>query len=179
MRDSEIIELYFARDEQAIAETDKAYGTYCKSIALQILGNPSDSEECVNDTWLKAWHSIPPKRPNPLKIFLGKITRNLAISRYRADHRQKRAHIEVALSELEDCVPMPEESTAELRLLLDSFLGTLEDTERRLFVGRYWYAYTPETLARAYGMTRNAVNLRLMRTREKLKNYLEKEGYRL
>lgn len=179
MRDSEIIELYFARDEQAIAETDKAYGTYCKSIALQILGNPSDSEECVNDTWLKAWHSIPPKRPNPLKIFLGKITRNLAISRYRADHRQKRAHIEVALSELEDCVPMPEESTAELRLLLDSFLGTLEDTERRLFVGRYWYAYTPETLARAYGMTRNAVNLRIMRTREKLKNYLGKEGYRL
>ena len=74
---------------------------------------------------------------------------------------------------------MPEDSTAELRLLLDSFLGTLGDTERRLFVGRYWYAYTPEILARAYGMTRNAVNLRIMRTREKLKNYLEKEGYRL
>jgi len=179
VRDSEIIELYFARDEQAIAETDKAYGTYCKSIAMQILGNPSDSEECVNDTWLKAWHSIPPKRPNPLKMFLGKITRNLAISRYRSNHRQKRAHIEIALSELEDCVPMPEESTAELRSLLDSFLGSLEDTERRLFVGRYWYAYTPETLARAYGMTRNAVNLRIMRTREKLKNYLEKEGYSL
>ena len=179
MRDSEIIELYFARDEQAIAETDKAYGSYFQSIAMQILGNPSDSEECVNDTWLKAWHSIPPKRPSPLKIFLGKITRNLAISRYRADHRKKRAHIEIALSELEDCVPMPEESTAELRSLLDGFLGTLEDTERRLFVGRYWYAYTPETLARAYGMTRNAVNLRIMRTREKLKNYLEKEGYSL
>lgn len=179
MRDSEIIELYFARDEQAIAETDKAYGTYCKSIAMQILGNPSDSEECVNDTWLKAWHSIPPKRPSPLKIFLGKITRNLAISRYRSNHRLKRAHIEIALSELEDCVPMPEESTAELRSLLDGFLGTLEDTERRLFVGRYWYAYTPETLARAYGMTRNAVNLRIMRTREKLKDYLEKEGYSL
>ena len=179
MRDSEIIELFFARDERALKETDKAYGKYCQSIAMQILGNPLDSEECVNDTWLKAWQNIPPLRPNPLKIFLGKITRNLAISRYRADHRKKRAHIEIALSELEDCVPMPEESTAELRLLLDSFLGTLEDTERRLFVGRYWYAYTPETLARAYGMTRNAVNLRIMRTREKLKNYLEKEGYRL
>lgn len=179
MRDSEIIELYFARDEQAIAETEKSYGAYCQSIAAQILGNPSDAEECVNDTWLRAWHSIPPKRPNPLKLFLGKITRNLAISRYRANHRQKRAHIEIALSELEACVPMPEESTAELRLLLDSFLVTLEDTERRLFVGRYWYAYTPETLARAYGMTRNAVGLRLMRTREKLKQYLEKEGWRL
>lgn len=179
MRDHEIIELYFARDEQAIAETEKAYGNYCQSIARQILGNPSDAEECVNDTWLRAWNSIPPKRPNPLKIFLGKITRNLAISRYRADHRKKRAHVEIALQELEDCVPLPEESTAELRLLLDGFLGTLEDTERRLFVGRYWYAYTPETLARAYGMTRNAVNLRIMRTREKLKNYLEKEGYRL
>lgn len=179
MRDSEIIELYFARDEQAIAETEKSYGTYCKSIAAQILGNPSDAEECVNDTWLRAWNSIPPKRPNPLKIFLGKITRNLAISRYRADHRQKRAHIEIALQELEDCVPMPEDSTAELRLLLDSFLGTLDDTERRLFVGRYWHAYTPEALAKAYGMTRNAVNLRVMRTREKLRKYLEKEGYRI
>lgn len=177
MRDNEIIELYFARDEQAIVETDKAYGTYCQSIAEQILGNPSDAEECVNDTWLKAWKSIPPKRPEPLKLFLGKITRNLAITRYRASHRKKRAHIEIALQELEDCVPMPEESTAELRFLLDSFLGTLDDLERRLFVGRYWYAYTPETLAVAYGMTRNAVNLRIMRTREKLKNYLEKEGY--
>ena len=86
VRDSEIIELFFARDEQAIAETDKAYGTYCQSIAMQILGNLSDSEECVNDTWLRAWNSIPPKRPSPLKLFLGKITRNLAISRYRADH---------------------------------------------------------------------------------------------
>lgn len=179
MRDNEIIELYFARDEQAIVETEKAYGKYCQSIAMQILGNPSDAEECTNDTWLSAWKSIPPKRPSPLKIFLGKITRNIAISRYRANHRKKRAHIEIALSELEDCVPMPEDSTAELRFLLDRFLGTLEDTERRLFVGRYWYAYTPETLAKAYSMTRNAVNLRLMRTREKLKNYLEKEGYRL
>ena len=177
MRDQEIIDLYFARDEQALTETAKAYSSYCQSIAREILGNSADAEECLNDTLLSAWNSIPPKRPSPLKIFLGKITRNLAISRYRANHRQKRAHIEVTLSELEDCVPMSEDSTAELRLLLDSFLGTLEDTERRLFVGRYWYAYTPETLARAYGMTRNAVNLRIMRTREKLKNYLEKEGY--
>ncbi len=179
MRDSEIVELYFARDEQAIVETDKAYGSYCQSIAGQILGNPADIEECVNDTWLRTWQSIPPKRPDSLKLFLGKITRNLAISRYRASHRKKRAHIEIALSELEACIPMPEDSTPELRMLLDNFLGTLDNLERRLFVGRYWYAYTPEALAAAYGMTRNAVNLRIMRTREKLKNYLEKEGYRL
>lgn len=179
MGDNEIIELYFSRDEQAIVETEKAYGSYCKSIAGQILGNPADTEECVNDTWLKTWNSIPPKRPNPLKLFLGKITRNLAISRYRANHRKKRAHMEITLSELEDCVPMPEDSTPELRLLLDSFLGTLDEMERRLFVGRYWYAYTPETLAAAYGMSRNAVNLRIMRTRNKLKEFLVKEGYSL
>ncbi|MBE6558162.1 MAG: RNA polymerase sigma factor [Ruminococcaceae bacterium] len=179
MRDTEIIELYFARDEQAIVETQRSYGKYCQSIAMQILSNPSDAEECVNDTWLRAWNHIPPKRPSPLKIFLGKITRNLAISRYRAGHSRKREHIEVALSELEECVPMPEESSAELSGLLDSFLATLDDTERRMFVGRYWYAYTPEILAEAYGISRNAVNLRIMRTREKLRDYLEKEGYHL
>ena len=178
MQDCEIIELYFARDERAIAVTERQYGRYCTSVAMNILNSPPDAEECVNDTWLRAWNAIPPARPDPLRVWLGRITRNLAISRYRAANRQKRAHIEVALDELEGCLAaLPEEQGGELRELLDEFLGSLPADERRLFVGRYWYAYTPEILSRAYGITKNAVNLRVMRTREKLKSFLAERGY--
>lgn len=178
MQDSEIIELYFARDELAIAVTERQYGRYCQAVAMNVLDSQPDAEECVNDTWLRAWNAIPPARPDPLRVWLGRITRNLAISRYRAANRQKRAHVEVALDELEGCLAaVPEECGDELRELLDEFLATLPTDERRLFVGRYWYAYTPKILSRAYGMTQNAVNLRVMRTREKLKAFLAERGY--
>ncbi len=176
--DAAIIELYFARDERAIAETDATYGRYCMSISMGILESISDAEECVSDTYLTAWQTIPPKRPTSLKLYLGRIVRNLSISRYRRERRHKRDRTpEVSLSELEACIPMQEDQSSELRDLLEHFLRGLGDLDRRLFVGRYWYGYAPQTLADAYGMTANAVNLRLMRVRENLRHFLTQEGY--
>ncbi|MBE6558459.1 MAG: sigma-70 family RNA polymerase sigma factor [Ruminococcaceae bacterium] len=177
MTDQEIIALYFDRDEQAIVETAQRYGQTCMKTAMRILDNRSDAEECVNDTYLKAWNSIPPERPQALVAFLCRITRNVAITRYRALHRGKRNQdLEVALSELSECLPAAEED-GRLKDLLDGFLRALDETDRRLFLGRYWHNYPVNRLATAYGLTANAVSLRLYKTREKLRVYLEKEGY--
>ncbi len=178
MRDTDIIALYVARDEQALRETEVAYGRFCMAIAMGILANASDAEECVNDTYLRAWQSIPPQNPPSLRTYLARITRNLAISRYRRSHRQKRnAALEVSLSELEECIPVPEDRSYELRECLSRFLEGLDALDRRLFVGRYWHNYPPRALAKANGMSTNAVNLRIMRVRERLREFLEKEGY--
>ncbi len=180
LHDIDIIELYFARNEQAIAETDSAYGRYSQSIALSILGNESDAEECVNDAYLKLWQNIPPARPASLKLYLGRIVRNLSLTRYRHGHRQKRNRdLEISLSELEECIPMREDQAGELRPLLEFFLRGLAPLDRRLFLGRYWYGYAPRVLAESNNLTANAVNLRLLRVRTQLKEYLEKEGYHL
>lgn len=179
MTDQEIIALYFARDEQAIVETDRQYGTTCMRTAMRILDSRPDAEECVNDTYLKAWNSIPPEKPNVLAAFLCRITRNLAITRYRTLHRGKRnKELELSLSELSECIPANEED-GTLRYLIDSFLRTLEALDRRLFLGRYFHNYSVRRMARAYGLTENAVSLRLFKMREKLRAYLEKEGYRV
>ena len=177
MTDQEIISLYFARDEQAITETARVYGSMCMHTAMRVLDNRLDAEECVSDTYLKAWNSIPPERPSVLGAFLCRITRNLAITRYRALHRRKRNRdLELSLSELAECIPaVPEDDT--LRYLIDSFLRSLDELDRRLFLGRYFHNYTVRRMAKAYGMTENAVSLRLYKTREKLRAYLEKEGY--
>jgi RNA polymerase sigma-70 factor (ECF subfamily) len=151
-------------------------------VALGILGKAgrADAEECVNDTYLRAWNAIPPERPHSLSAFLCRITRNLSLDRYRALHRGKRNQdFEIMLSELGDCVPAQDEGDATaLAAEINTFLHRLDDeTERRLFVGRYWHAYTVERLAEGYGMSRNAVSLRLHRTREKLRIYLQERGY--
>ncbi len=178
MKDTDIIDLYFARNEQAITETAVAYGRYCMGISMGILDDRSDAEECVNDTYLKAWQTIPPTRPQSLKVYLGRIIRNLSLSRYRHRHRKKRdSYMEISLSELEDCIPLREEQADELRGLLERFLYGLDALDRRLFVGRYWYAYPVQSMAEANGMTPNAVTLRLSRTRERLRDFLEQEGY--
>ncbi len=178
MSDHEIIALYLARDEAAIRETEAAHGRFCMSISMGILESRSDAEECVNDTYLRAWNTIPPAYPTSLRSYLGRIVRNLSISRYREKHRHKRnADLEVSLSELEACIPMREEEADELLPLLERFLRTEEPLDRKLFVGRYWHGYTPKILANAHGLSQNAVNLRLMRARERLKIFLEKEGY--
>ncbi len=178
--DADIVALYFQRDEQAILETEAAYGRYCMSIAMGILHHAPDAEECVNDTYLRTWQTIPPNRPSSLKLYVGRIVRNLSISRYRTQHRKKRdASMEISLSELEECIPLREEQSAELRELLNEFLAELKPDDRRLFVGRYWYAYAPRTLAKAYGLTTNAVNLRIMRVRARLKQFLEERGYHI
>lgn len=177
MQDHDIVQLFFNRDERAIAESRDKYGTYCSHIAAGVLSSHEDAEECVSDTWLRAWQTIPPQRPTSLKAYLGKLCRCLAIDRYRHLHRRKRnRELECVLTELDDVCP-EEPVTDGLKTALTDFLRGLEPLERDLFVGRYWYAYSPEKLAEEQGLSRGAVNTRLMRTRNKLKEYLQKEGY--
>ena len=180
MEDQKIIELYFARDERAIAETAKSYGQDCMRVSMNILHARPDAEECVNDTYLRAWNSIPPTRPNILRVFLCKITRNLSLNRLRDMHRKGRdTDLTVSLNELEGCLALPEENGEELAGLLSDFLKTCDKTDRLLFMGRYWHGYPVKELARGHGMTANAVSLRLYKTREKLRIYLNERGYRL
>ena len=177
--DNTILDLYFRRDELAIRLTQERYGGLCAQVAMNVLGNQADAEECVNDTYLKAWNSIPPDRPRSLSAYLTKITRNLALDRYRTRRRQKRdSEFTVMLSELGDCVPSPEEGDAtQLLGHIKAFLTTLEETDRKLFVGRYFHAYEVRRMAKGYGMTPNAVSVRLHKTREKLRAYLQERGY--
>ena len=184
MTDEQIVELYFARDERAISETANAHGAYCFGVAMRILQSHPDSEECVNDTWLRAWNTIPPKRPSVLRTYLAHIIRNLAISRYRSEHAEKRSHApDSPLHELAECLPDPDASPAEavssgeLRQALNSFVAGLEETDRKLFVGRYFHSYSPRELAEAYGMKENALNQRLYRIRERLRKHLAERGY--
>ena len=173
MDDKTIIDLFFARDEAAIKEADKVHGQKCLATAMRILGNRADAEECVNDTWVKAWNSIPPEKPRSLSAYLCRIARNQAINAY---HARKNRAFDVALEELAECLAVDERYAEELKDLLNGFLAALPSLERRLFMGRYWHAYPVGRLAEAYGMTPNAVSLRLMRTREKLRAYLEERG---
>lgn len=183
MEDREIVELYWRRDDRAVAETDAKYGPYCRAIAGRILETREDAEECVNDTWLRAWNAMPPRRPAVLSAFLGRITRNLSLSRYRAARRDKRGGGEtaLALSELEECLPggvEPEKAWDARRLAecLDAFLRGLPEEERALFLGRYWYLYSAAELARRFGLREGAVRTRLYRCRKRLRAYLEEEG---
>ena len=179
MDDKSIVELFFERDEQALTETKEKYSRYLHRVAHNILQNQQDAEECVNDTYLKAWKSIPPERPRALGAFLTRITRNLALDRFRAKRRQKRdGEFTVMLSELGDCIPAPEERDAtELLGHIKDFLREQDETDRNIFVGRYFHAYEVQRMAEGYGLTPNAVSLRLYKTREKLRVYLQERGY--
>ena len=178
MLDNQIIDLYFARDERAIAETDKKHGAVCMNLSLNILQSRPDAEECLNDTYLAAWNKIPPERPTYFRAFLCRITRNLSLERFRFLHRQKRNRdLEVSLSELEGCILMPEERAGELAEHLSNFLKTQEKTDRLLFMGRYFHACSIKTLAQKSGLRENTVSVRLHRTRERLRAYLEERGY--
>lgn len=178
MDDNKIIELYFARDEQAIVQTAVRYGKLCLQVTMNIVGNRSDAEECVNDTYLKLWNSIPPHRPRSLSAFISRIARNIAIDRYRSLHSKVyNRDLEVALEELAEVTPA-DTSQDVLKELVSMFLKTLDDTDRRLFLGRYWYACSVKDLAKAWSMTPNAVSLRLYKTRDKFKTFLTERGYR-
>lgn len=185
MDDLSIVELYLRREERAIAESDKKYGALCRSIALRLLGLREDAEECVNDTWHAAWNRMPPEQPQSLGAFLGRITRNLSISRWRRDHAQKRYEgMEVMLSELEDCVPSPGtvEDGLDRRLLarlISGWLDSLEDADQRLFIRRYWYGEAVKALAAELGEKANALSQRLLRLRRALRAFLESEGVEL
>ena len=183
MKDSQIINLYWERNEGAIAATAEAYAGHCYTIAYQILQSREDAEECVNDTYWSAWNAIPPHRPEHLAAFLGKITRNHALNRYKMRRVQKRGkgQTELVLEELQHCIPAPVgvENVLEEKLLIstiEKFLYEQPQTHRRLFVGRYWYLYSIRELAYAYQMSQSKVASLLFRMRSKLKTYLENEG---
>lgn len=183
MQDSQIIDLYWDRNEQAITETQRSYGSYCHSIAFHILYDHDDADECVNDTWLRAWNAIPPQRPGKLALFLGTITRNLSLDRWKGKHAMKRGSGEMtlALDELAECVPDRNSTedaveAAELERLLNEFLHTLPERECNVFLRRYWYVEEYKDIAKKYGMNLNTVRTTLFRTRAKLKSFLEKEG---
>lgn len=183
MEDTQIIDLYYARDEQAITETDGKYGGFCRTLAMNILSQRQDAEECVNDTWLHAWNAMPPERPLRLKSWLGRVVRNLSLDRWRHQHAAKRfAGMEVLLSELEDCVPergadpARAAEAAELSACINRWLRALPETERRLFLLRYWYGYAPRELAQRYGVGAAQITKRLFALRQRLKLRLEQEG---
>ena len=178
MNDQEIIALYFARDEQAIRETDARYGKTCMQVSMNILRSRPDAEECVNDTYLKTWDSIPPARPASLCAFVCRIVRNLSLNRLQELTAAKRSRdLTVSFEELEACIPLPDEESPVLAEELAAFLKTEGETDRALFVGRYWFACSVEELARRTGMTKRAVHMRIFRTRERLRAYLTERGY--
>ncbi len=184
MEDKQIIDLYLQRDDHAITETKVKYGTYCTSIAYNILESIEDTEECVSDTWLQAWNAIPPQLPQCLRAFLSRITRNLALNRHSERSRIKRGggQVLLALEELGQCAdpgPGPEESllSKELSESISRFLRTLPARERNIFVGRYYYLYSVAEIARRLGLKANYTANILLRTRIKLRSHLQKEGY--
>lgn len=186
MEDKQIIELYFARSEQAIAASEGRYGPYCRRIAHNILQSREDSEECVNDTWLKAWDAMPPQRPNKLSAFFGAITRNLALHRWEAGRAQRRGggQTALALEELGECIPGKDDTAAvidalALKELLDGFLRALSAADRRIFLRRYWYLCPVKDIARMENATVSRVKMSLHRSRAKLRDTLEKEGFTL
>lgn len=178
MQDNQIIDLYFARNEQAIVETDKKYGQTCMRLSYNILHSRPDAEECVNDTYLRVWQTIPPQRPNCFAAFICRIARNLSLSRFRDLHRQKRNRdLEVAMEELEHCIAAPEDRVEELSAHISDFLEKQEKLDRLLFMGRYFHAMPVKELAEKCGMTPNNVSARLYRLREKLRACLQERGY--
>ncbi len=186
MEDSQILDLYFARDEQALSETANKYGGYCFSLADRILCSREDSREIVNDTYLKAWETIPPKRPSVFRMYLAKITRNLAFSRRRADSAQKRGggEMDAVLEELEYCIPSQSRIDDQINLealsaVIRTFLDTQSIKDQNIFLRRYFFVEDTEKIAARYGMKPGAVLRCLSRTRKKLKEYLIREGYEL
>lgn len=186
MNDKDIIQLYFDRDQKALSATAKKYGKYCTSIAKNILGNNEDAEECVNDTYLNVWNSIPPTRPTRFSAFLGKITRNLAFNMYKHAHVMKRGKGEVTLvlDELAECVSGLEDveqeiNRQELITEINSFLSTLAPKKRNIFICRYWYSDSISSIAKRYEMSDSNVSTTLNRLRKQLKEYLLERGYEL
>ena len=184
MEDAAIVDLYWQRDQQAIPETDRKYGRYCHAIAYNICTNHEDAEECVNDTWFRAWNLMPDKRPTILSTFLGTISRNYALDRYRSRTRQKRGggETELALEELADCVPSrggveQQLEEQELEQAIDAFLSTLSASERKIFVARYWFVAPVKEIAGKLDCSPGKVKTTLYRLRGRLRAYLQEEGF--
>ena len=182
MEDGVIVELYWQRDQRAIGALEEKYGGLCRSLAWSILQSREDAEECVNDTWHRAWNTMPPQRPVSLRAYLARIVRNLSIDRYRLRRSQKRGGgFETLALELEDCVPPAPSAEAvwesrEIAAVLGRWLDGLEPEDRWLFVRRYWYGDRVEQLAARRGCTAQQLTGRLYRLRQRLRRVLEQEG---
>ena len=186
LEDSTIVRLFWNRDEQAIPVTAEKYGKYCTSIAKNIVGNQEDAEECVNDTYLHAWNSMPPHAPNVLSAFLGKITRNLALNRYKHNTADKRGGgvMSAVLDELSELVSDAEDVgdalyEKELISAVNAFLGTLSPEKRGIFISRYWYTDSISDIAVRYHKNEGAVSMTLGRLRKQLHAYLTERGFEL
>ncbi len=184
MNDEKIIELFQKRDERAIKESMALYGSYCRTVAAGILTDPADAEEAVADTWLTVWDSIPPHCPKYLRLFLGRITRNHAISIWRRNNACSRGggQAALALEELGECVssgdtPETAVSARELERAITAFLKSEPARRRNVFLRRYFYLEDIPAIAHRYGLTESNVRMMLSRTRQKLKKYLTQEGY--
>ncbi len=184
LEDSKIIELYFARDEAAIAETSTKYGYYCKKIAMNILADLFESEECVNDTYVKVWNTVPPTVPNIFKAFLAKITRNLALDRYGERTAKKRGgRVYESLEELSECIGSSETEdeldSKALTELINRFLSRESELSRRIFVRRYFYQDSVSEIAKRLRVTESRVKTTLHRARARLADVLRGEGFTL
>lgn len=181
MEDQRIVALYWERDEAAIAESRKQYGGYCRTIAARILGSEEDAREVENDTFLAAWNAIPPAHPDNLGTFLGMLCRRKSIDRRRQDTRQKRGggQWEAALEELGDCLTDGDRVADQIALrdALERFLREQSEENRNLFLRRYWWFSSVSEIARDFDLSESAVKVRLLRTRESLRQHLEKEGF--
>lgn len=183
MEDAAIVDLYWQRSDQAISETDRKYGRYCHTIAYNICASNEDAEECVNDTWFSAWNLMPDKRPSILSTFLGYITRNFALNRYREKSAKKRGggEMPLALAEMEECIPATGSieqnyEEKELEAAIDTFVDNLPETERRIFIARYWFLLSVAEISQKTGYSQSKTKTILFRTRNKLRAYLQEEG---
>lgn len=184
MEDSKIVELYWQRQESAISATAVKYGKYCHTIAYNILYNQEDAEESVSDTYLAAWKNMPPHRPSILSAFLGKLTRRISLNKWRRTTTKKRGggEMPLALEELSECIPSGESVEGyiegkELARTLNTFMGSLPDTERDVFISRYWFLASVKEISEKFGFSESKVKSMLLRTREKLRKILAQEGY--
>lgn len=180
--DNEIIALFFNRSQEAVKELADKYGKMCMSFSYRILKNDCDAQECVNDSYLAVWNTVPPNRPNPLKAYLMKIVRNISLARYKSNTAQKRnSYYDTSLEELEnvifenDSVEIQAEKS-ELTEYINKFLGTLSKEDRVIFLKRYWFCQAYSEIAASVNLSEKNVSVRLARARKKLKKYLEKEG---
>lgn len=185
MEDNAIIELYWQRSQNAISETAAKYGGRLNSLSMNILHSREDAEECVNDTYHAAWNTLPPQRPGFFFAYLAKLTRNFSFSRYDYYHAKKRGATVVELSsELENCIPAPNDleqkmESKEIGRIVSEFLHSQSPEMRRVFVRRYWYLDSIQTISETYGISESKVKSMLFRMRGKLREHFEKEGVEL
>ena len=180
MEDEKIVKLYWERNENAIRETEQKYGKYCYTIAYNILHSREDADECVNDTYNGAWNAMPPEKPTKLSSFLGRITRNIAIDRYRRDNAQKRsAETDIVIDEYWECIPNKEASIEDelvMKQAINGFLASLDSRDRVIFMRRYWYSMSVNDIADGMGLSEGHISVILHRTRRKFKDHLTKKG---